>query len=281
MFPAAGSHSLPLCGLVLLAVLLQSVLFAVTYVYFTNEIKQLHENYIRNNIACLVDEDLRDVSQTADIGDVDEKEDPCWAVKTHLQILIRKILMSNYGRDITSVIREKVAQLPPLAAAGKQAYSGQLIAAHVTGSNGKAKSSLQRPLNAKYNGHKITEWTENAPSFFSNIRIHSGEMLIQKSGLYYIYAQTYFRHQDTEEAKVKQLVQYVYKVTTRYTDPLVLMKNVKTTCWSQSAEYGLHSIYQGGVFQLYEDDRIFVTVSDISIIDMDEKATFWGAFLVN
>ncbi|XP_075058239.1 tumor necrosis factor ligand superfamily member 10 [Mixophyes fleayi] len=277
MISAAGNHSLPLCGLVLLAILLQSVFFAITYVYFTNEIKQLHENYIRNNIACLVGEDPREVSGTADIGDVDGKNDPCWAVKTELQILIKKIIVSNYRPDITSMIREKVSEMVPLAVAEKQAYSGQLIAAHVIGSNTKATGTI----NVNYSGHKIIEWSENTPTLLSNIRMQGGEMVIEKSGLYYVYAQTYFRHHDTEEGRVKQLVQYIYKVTSRYPVPLVLMKNVKTTCWSKSAEYGLHSIYQGGVFQLYENDRIFVTVSDISIIDMDEKATFWGAFLVS
>ncbi|XP_075426895.1 tumor necrosis factor ligand superfamily member 10 isoform X2 [Ascaphus truei] len=245
MMFAPGSHSFPLCGLVLiLAVLLQSVFVAVTYIYFTNELKQLRETYMKSNIACLSGADLGDIFHSADSWDGDGRSDPCWEVKSQLQILIKKILLKNYKSEISAAVKDTLMK--------------------------------------KFTGHKIHGWKSLKPSFLHNLRIEHGELVIPKSGFYYVYSQTYFRQDSNrhpEEGKGKQLVQQIYKVA-NYPDPILLMKNAKTTCWSKDAEYGLQSIYQGGVFKLNENDRIFVTVSDISMIDMDENATFFGAFLV-
>ncbi|NP_001163915.1 TNF superfamily member 10 S homeolog [Xenopus laevis] len=274
----AASHPFSLCGLVLLfAVLLQSVFVAVTYIYFTNELKQLRETYTRSNIACLTGEDVGDLFRPSTSEDGYERNDPCWEIKSHLYILIRKIVLKNYKSDNTGKVKET-----PLAVYQKEEDPAGVIAAHVTGDSRK----VFPPENAflkKYNGQKIQGWkSHRSPSFLSNVEVENGELIIRKSGFYYIYSQTYFRqrfNRGTEERKGKQLVQQIYKVTS-YPEPLLLMKNVKTMCWSKEADYGLHSIYQGGVFKLNENDRIFVTVSDISLIDMDENATFVGAFLV-
>ncbi|OCT80764.1 tumor necrosis factor ligand superfamily member 10 [Xenopus laevis] len=275
----AASHPFSLCGLVLLlAILLQSVFVAVTYIYFTNELKQLRETYAKSNIACLTGEDVGDLLRPSTFEDGYERNDPCWEIKSHLHILIRKIVLKNYKSDNAGNVKEKT----PFAVSQKEEYPAGVIAAHVTGDSGKALP----PENAfikNYNGQKIQGWkSHRSPSFLSNVEVENGELIIRKSGFYYIYSQTYFRQRfvrGTEERKGKQLVQQIYKVTS-YPEPLLLMKNAKTTCWSKEADYGLHSIYQGGVFKLNENDRIFVTVSDINVIDMDENSTFMGAFLV-
>lgn len=278
MKAAPGSQYLPLAGLVVFLLLLQSVFFAVTFLYFKHEIKQMNENYIRNNIACLVGDDLSYVFQAADFQNVDDTNEPCREVRRQVQRVIRMILEEKYGHEITSLIKEKVSEVLPVSVAEKQVYTGPMIAAHVTGNNKQVMTTIKILSNGHYIGHKITEWSNNTLSDMNSIKVQNGEMVIAKSGFYYIYAQTYFRNQDAE-GKVKQLVQHIYKKTS-YRDPIPLMKNVKTTCWSKSAEYGLHSIYQGGVFKLNENDRLFVTVSHKNMLDMDEKATFFGAFLV-
>ena len=112
----------------------------------------------------------------------------------------------------------------------------------------------------------------------------NGELIIPQAGLYYMYSQTYFRHarslEDEDKARNEQMLQYIYKKVVSYPEPILLMKNARTTCWSENAEYDLYSIYQAGVVQLSTGDRIFVTVSNVSTVDMDEKSSFFGAFLV-
>ncbi|XP_073434938.1 tumor necrosis factor ligand superfamily member 10 isoform X1 [Dendrobates tinctorius] len=277
MKAAPGSSYLPLAGIIIFILLLQSLFFAVTFIYFRYEMKQMNENYIRSNIACLVGEDFSYVFQAASVHSGDDNE-PCREVKKQVQRLIRNILEEKYGVEITSLIKEKVSEVLPVSVAEKQVYAASMIAAHVTGDSRKAKTAVKFLTKERYSGHKIIGWSNNTLSDMNSIKVQNGELVIAKSGFYYIYAQTYFRQQDAEE-KEKQLMQHIYKMTS-YRDPIELMKNVKTTCWSKDAEYGLHSIYQGGVFKLNEKDRLFVTVNHDHILDMDEKATFFGAFLL-
>lgn len=74
------------------------------------------------------------------------------------------------------------------------------------------------------------------------------------------------------------MVQYIYKYS--YPDPLLLMKSAKrNSCWSKDAEYGLYSIYQGGIFELKENDRIFISVTtNERLVDLDQEASFFEPF---
>lgn len=149
--------------------------------------------------------------------------------------------------------------------------------------------------NRKVYGQKIQSWeSEKGLAFLQNVELNDGELVVPQPGLYYIYSQTYFKHTLIEEeeeeeeqeedegaARGKPMLQYVYKKVGSYPVPILLMKNARTTCWSRDAEFGLYSIYQAGLFQLGGGDRLFVTVSNVSTIEMDEKSSFFGAFLVS
>lgn len=70
-----------------------------------------------------------------------------------------------------------------------------------------------------YLGERIRAWEgQRGLSFLQNMELKGGELLVPRAGLYYIYAQTYFRLPSTGEtdgeAKEEdgaQLVQYIYK----------------------------------------------------------------------
>ncbi|XP_053316559.1 tumor necrosis factor ligand superfamily member 10 [Spea bombifrons] len=278
---ATSSSPVPPCGIVLIAaVLLQSVFVAVTYIYFTNELKQLRETYTRSNIACLLRDDPEDFFQPADFGNVDSM-DPCWEVKIQLQLLIKKIMKKQYKPQPPEQGKLSERISAAISQTQNQGYPKEIAAAHVTGSNWRIPQLRESSVIHKFDGQKIQEWkSHKKPSFLNNFEIEHGELIIKKSGFYFIYSQTYFRMQsgsNSEENIGKQFVQHIYKVTS-YPNPILLMKNVKTACWSKNADYALNSIYQGGIFQFYENDRIFVTVSDIGLVDMDERGTFFGAF---
>lgn len=80
--------------------------------------------------------------------------------------------------------------------------------------------------NRGYLGERIRTWEgQRGLSFLQNMELRAGELLVPRAGLYYIYAQTYFRlsstreteeeaNGETEETKEEegaQLVQYIYK----------------------------------------------------------------------
>ncbi|PNI77821.1 TNFSF10 isoform 6, partial [Pan troglodytes] len=65
---------------------LQSLCVAVTYVYFTNELKQMQDKYSKSGIACFLKED----DSYWDPNDEDSMNSPCWQVKWQLRQLVRK-----------------------------------------------------------------------------------------------------------------------------------------------------------------------------------------------
>ncbi|NWQ75416.1 TNF10 factor, partial [Columbina picui] len=293
MLPAAGPSPGQTCGAVLVAaVLLQSVCVAVTFLYFTNELKQLRDTYSKSSIACLTGEEMGNFIQNLDlIESEDRAADPCWQVKWHLGKLIKKMMARSYEENISAVNADRALTL---SQTDGQQPRGPIyrIAAHLTG-NSNRKNSLSPRIDSssrRGNGQKINNWesSRKGHSFLYNVELRNGELVIPQTGFYYIYSQTYFRFRENEDedsdllAQIrnpKQLVQYVYKLT-NYPEPILLMKSARTSCWSKKAEYGLYSIYQGGVFQLKREDRIFVSVSNGDIVDMDKEASFFGAFMI-
>lgn len=120
------------------------------------------------------------------------------------------------------------------------------------------------------------------------------------------FVQVYFRYpspaaSDGDQRSVShQLVQCVYKKTS-YPSPiqvtipdtstfenlfwsytrvffLQLLKGVGTKCWAPDAEYALHSVYQGGLFELRAGDEIFVSVSSPTMVNADDSSSYFGAF---
>ncbi|NWX45244.1 TNF10 factor, partial [Steatornis caripensis] len=292
MLPAAGPSPGQTCGAVLVAaVLLQSVCVAVTFLYFTNELKQLRDTYSKSGVACLTGEEIGNFIQNLDLIESEDRADPCWQVKWHLGKLIKKMMSRSYEENVSAVNAERALTLSH--ADGQQPRSPvNRIAAHLTGNSNRKNSMSPRidSLPRRGNGQKINNWesSRKGHSFLYNVELRNGELVIPQTGFYYIYSQTYFRFRENENedsdllAQIrnpKQLVQYVYKLT-NYPEPILLMKSARTSCWSKKAEYGLYSVYQGGVFQLKREDRIFVSVSNSDIVDMDKEASFFGAFMI-
>ncbi|NXG19827.1 TNF10 factor, partial [Grallaria varia] len=292
MLPPGGPSPAQTCGAVVVAaVLLQSVCVAVTFLYFTSELKELQDTYSKSGIACLTGEEIGNSIENLDEMESEEREaDPCWQVKWHLGKLIKKIMSRSYEENISAINAERTLALPH---GEKQLPRGPMhrIAAHLTGSNNRRSSLFTRIdlLPRRVIGHKINwESSRKSHSFLYNVELRNGELVIPQTGFYYIYSQIYFRFRESENEdsdllgevrNPKQLVQYVYRLTS-YPEPILLMKSARTSCWSKKAEYGLYSTYQGGVFQLKRDDRIFVSVSNSDFVDMDKEASFFGAFMI-
>ncbi|XP_004464010.1 tumor necrosis factor ligand superfamily member 10 isoform X1 [Dasypus novemcinctus] len=273
------------CVLILIfTVLLQCLCVAVTYVYFTNELKQLQDKYSRSGIACFLKED----DSSWDPTEEESMDSPCWRIKWQLHQFIRKMILRTLEETIPTV-QEKQQHSSHL---GRE-RGPQRVAAHITGSSQRRSTfPAAGSKNEKALGQKINSWesSRKGHSFLSNLHLRNGELVIHQTGFYYIYSQTYFRFQESEETlgavlteqnkkKTKQMVQYIYKWTS-YPDPILLMKSARNSCWSKDSEYGLYSLYQGGVFELKENDRIFVSVTNEQLIDMDQQASFFGAFLI-
>ncbi|XP_007889705.2 tumor necrosis factor ligand superfamily member 10 [Callorhinchus milii] len=134
-------------------------------------------------------------------------------------------------------------------------------------------------------GHEVLYWEDNKGLALrhSSIEYHEGEMSILKSGLYYVYAKVYLRHIPGREAvnhRDNPSVQYIYKKTSSYYDPILLTKSVFTRCWSKEGMFDLYTSYQGALFQLEEGDKLFMMVTDASVVDVNDESTYFGAFMI-
>ncbi|XP_048866325.1 tumor necrosis factor ligand superfamily member 10-like [Brienomyrus brachyistius] len=289
-----GSGSMQCLGFLLLAaVLLQTVAVAVTFIYFNNVLTTMKETFSRSSISCLMHSNLRTVKGSDTSAEANG--DPCWTVTKQLHFLIEKSMSNRYKKEISSAVKDEVSRvLPSLVIEEQELPTRPEIAAHVTGTSMAGTPGVRLGLSPrKVPGEKIWSWEmEKGLAFLRNVEMSGGELVVPRAGLYYIYSQTYFRLSGVLEdggdeggvaegvARGKQVLQYVYKKVGSYPVPILLMKNARTTCWAPGAEYGLHSIYQAGIFRLAAGDHIFVAVSDLTALSMDEKSSFFGTFLV-
>ncbi|XP_034416670.1 tumor necrosis factor ligand superfamily member 10 [Cyclopterus lumpus] len=274
--------------LLLLAVLLQTVVVTITVLHFTAALNSMKETFARSSVSCLTGGDLQSVTAV--------RGDPCWQVTQQLHLLIEKSLSQRYQKQISSAVRDEVSRvLPSLVVVDRATPPRPKVAAHVTGSfvaQPERKAGAPAPSGRRVQGQKISWWEgQKGLAFLQDVRLADGELVVPQPGLYYVYAQTYFRHthsleEEGEEAAAgvgrgRPLLQYVYKKVGSYPVPILLMKTSRTSCWSRGSEFSLYSAHQGGLFPLGAGDRLFVTVTNASAVDTDEKSSFFGAFLIS
>ncbi|XP_030636109.1 TNF superfamily member 10, like isoform X1 [Chanos chanos] len=130
--------------------------------------------------------------------------------------------------------------------------------------------------------HPVRSWANQSfGSHLHNMTLTNGRLRVPQDGRYYLYAQVYFRYPSPSESDQHsvshQLVQCIYKKTS-YLKPIQLLKGVGTKCWAPDAEYALHSVYQGGLFELRAGDEVFVSVSSPTMVHADESSSYFGAF---
>uniref|UniRef100_A0A3B4B6P8 Tumor necrosis factor ligand superfamily member 10 n=1 Tax=Periophthalmus magnuspinnatus TaxID=409849 RepID=A0A3B4B6P8_9GOBI len=270
----------PRLGLLLLtAVLLQTVAVTITVLHFSSALS-MKETFARSSVSCLT-------LTGADLS----SSDPCSQVTQQLHLLIEKSLSQRYQRQISSAVRDEVSRVLPSVVLEGHSSSRPKVAAHVTGSF-VSKPSQDAGATSwsgrRVQGQKISWWEgQRGLAFLQDVQLQQGELVVSRGGLYYVYAQVYFRHHQGEGAgeergeRGRPLLQYVYKKVSSYPVPILLMKTSRTSCWSRGSEFSLHSAHQGGLFPLATGDRLFVTVTNASAVDMDERSSFFGAFLIS
>ncbi|KAM4624770.1 tumor necrosis factor ligand superfamily member 10-like isoform 1-T2 [Polymixia lowei] len=289
----AVSISLQCLGLIILAaILLQTIAVAVSFMYFNNVLNTMQESFSRSSVSCLMNANLRSVPGLKDPAD-EKKNDPCWQVTQQLHYRIEKTMAERFQKEISTAMRNRLTGTLPNLTPGVHGVPLPQVAAHVTGiASSREPSAAEGSWSTRgYLGERIGGWEgQRGLSFLQNMELTGGDLLVPRPGLYYIYAQTYFRLPSTEETEGEtgetreeegaQLVQYIYKKMSSYPVPILLMKSSRSTCWPRGQEPGLFSLHQAGTARLQPADRLFITVGNASTMEMDGRASYFGAFLV-
>ncbi|KAJ0022578.1 hypothetical protein NQD34_014712, partial [Periophthalmus magnuspinnatus] len=210
----------------------------------------------------------------------------------------------SFLKHLLSPLLDEVSRVLPSVVLEGHSSSRPKVAAHVTGSfvSKPSQDAGGESDGRRVQGQKISWWEgQRGLAFLQDVQLQQGELVVSRGGLYYVYAQVYFRHhqgepEESEEPEEPEepggmgeergergrpLLQYVYKKVSSYPVPILLMKTSRTSCWSRGSEFSLHSAHQGGLFPLATGDRLFVTVTNASAVDMDERSSFFGAFLIS
>ncbi|NWY37447.1 CD40L protein, partial [Sylvia atricapilla] len=120
----------------------------------------------------------------------------------------------------------------------------------------------------------VLEWKETmygpTNSLISN---KEGKLKVEEAGLYYIYCQVSFC---TRKVPSAPFTLYIYLHIPKEEDR-VLLKGQKTQSTSKS-HCELQSIRVGGVFNLREDDMVFVNVTDSTEVNYNHGNTYFGIF---
>ncbi|XP_078271869.1 lymphotoxin-alpha-like [Rhinoraja longicauda] len=187
-------------------------------------------------------------------------------------VLLSTYVFSNPGQaDWEAVLAEsgngpQETGLPRLM---KQVGNGprEKIAAHLTANPNRDISKLV--------------WQDDVGIAFSyGIEFSNNSLLIQKPGLYFIYTQVVFYARRCEGRTVF-LSHDMHKFSPAYPVETILLKATKSVChYNQHGEPWFKTSYQGAIFELEADDRIFSRVSSgvVRYLDTKEGKTFFGAF---
>ncbi|NWU92815.1 TNFL6 factor, partial [Upupa epops] len=134
-------------------------------------------------------------------------------------------------------------------------------AAHLTGNPSQQKLPLEwEPIS----GHAFT----------SGIQYRDQGLIINETGLYFVYSSILFRDWSCSNQAVTHIV---YKKNPMSPGSHVLMEDKRINYCAGQKTWAQKS-YLGALFQLRKMDSLYVNVSQISLVNFEESSTFFGLF---
>nr|XP_033818194.1 tumor necrosis factor ligand superfamily member 6-like [Geotrypetes seraphini] len=173
-----------------------------------------------------------------------------------LQKTLSQVQKFTSEGDLISATEQQIEHLRLKAAMSKAKH-----VAHVTGRNNTQSSQL--------------DWDRKGIlAFTAGIEYKSEGLVIPLNGLYFVYSKVYFRQQSCANVHLKHSV---IKKTLLYPKAIVLMENLKTSSCENRRRWVQNS-YLGAVFNLTKDDSLYVSVSNVALVNFEGSETFFGLF---
>lgn len=272
---------------VIVVVVLQIASTTGLFVYLNMSISQVRSQGVTEELKCLsllnaLDKDQDIPDQLAQLFG-----EPCIKLAEGIKAYISKVADSIISKRIFTEARTMPHNFNNSGSKFMSPVT-QRPSAHLTlrdaSSQGFSSSLSTMPGLHQSCRHLVRSWAnQSLGAHLHNMTLSNGKLRVPQDGRYYLYSQVYFRYpspsanEGDQRSVSHQLVQCVYKKTS-YPSPIQLLKGVGTKCWAPDAEYALHSVYQGGLFELRAGDEIFVSVSSPTMVNAEESASYFGAF---
>ncbi|KAI1902610.1 hypothetical protein AGOR_G00017700 [Albula goreensis] len=265
---------------VIVVVVLQIASTTGLFVYLNMSISQVKTQGVTEELRCLGLLNALDKDQEIPPNLAQLFGEPCVklaeGIKAYISKVTENIISKHTFQDCGAPNSARTSQVSTSTTTPRPS-------AHLTlrdsGMQGSAFFSPQPDLHQSCR-HPLRSWgNQSFGAHLYNMSLSNGRLRVPRDGRYYLYSQVYFRYPSPGEGDhgSHQLVQCVYKKTS-YARPIQLLKGVGTKCWVPDAEYALHSVYQGGLFQLRAGDEIFISVSSPSTVHADDSSSYFGAF---
>ncbi|XP_076149139.1 CD40 ligand [Alosa pseudoharengus] len=152
--------------------------------------------------------------------------------------------------------------------------------AMLTGDHGAlAHMSVRRtPSTGKGNAVRALEWNSDHSSQVNVDTEGDSRLRISRAGYYYIYSQVTFSIKNGT-APLENTIRHVKlkKPDNTWSKPQEIDK-VLLKSYCPPTKLPLCTASQGGVFKLDEDDRLYVQVTNLSWVNYDWSATFFGLY---
>ncbi|XP_077445711.1 TNF superfamily member 10, like [Stigmatopora argus] len=265
---------------VAVVVVLQVASTTGLFVYLNMSISQVRSQGVTEELKCLsllnaLDPDIPE--QLAQL-----LGEPCIKLAESVKAYISKVTENMISKQTFMVARSLPRSFNDTGSKFPSSVA-QRPSAHLTLRDSGLPGYPQKDLHQSCR-HVVRSWANRSlGAHLRNMTLSNGRLRVPRDGRYYLYSQVYFRYPspasgDTDQRSVShQLVQCVYKKTS-YPSPIQLLKGVGTKCWAPDAEYALHSVYQGGLFELRAGDELFVSVSSPTMLNADDSSSYFGAF---
>uniref|UniRef100_A0A9J8CW76 Tumor necrosis factor ligand superfamily member 10 n=1 Tax=Cyprinus carpio carpio TaxID=630221 RepID=A0A9J8CW76_CYPCA len=268
-------------AVVVIVVVLQVASTTGLFIYLNMSVAQARTQGVVEELRCLGL--LNALEKEQDVPDdlVQLFGEPCIKLAEGLKAYISKVktchIFNKYAKRVAIPPRTK------LLTTGSPRPSAHLTLRD-SGLQGTTSLNPQTDLHQSCR-HPVRSWgNQSFGSHLHNMTVSNGRLRIPRAGRYYLYGQVYFRYLTLSidnyhsGSDSHQVVQCVYKKTA-YARPIQLLKGVGTKCWSPDSENALHSIYQGGLFELRAGDEIFISVSSPTAVYAEDSSSYFGAFL--
>ncbi|XP_037023409.2 tumor necrosis factor ligand superfamily member 6 [Artibeus jamaicensis] len=174
----------------------------------------------------------------------------------HLQKELAELRESSSQRHVESSLEKQIGHPEPPSEKREQRK-----VAHLTGK----PNSRSAPL----------EWEDTyGIALVAGVKYKKGSLVINDTGLYFVYSKVYFRGQS---CKKQPLNHKVYMRNLKYPQDLVLMEE-KMMDYCTTGQMWARSSYLGAVFNLTSADHLYVNVSELSLVNFEESKTFFGLY---
>ncbi|XP_041076637.1 CD40 ligand-like [Polyodon spathula] len=208
---------------------------------------------------------LKRIKQCEKPSDIRNTHLDCGKVVTDFQKLLPEIISRLRDTEKAEMVK---GQLP---SDQNQDSQDQKIIAQLTVRSPSSLISLS--------GNTIKLWSKDHMLLTTRSVIYeesTGSLRIKRPGNYYIYSQTTF----VKKPRASLFSQCIVQKDISGKETL-LLRSYSTPGRDVTAKPDpeLHTLYQGAVFTLKEDDRVYVNVSDLSVLHWNGTATLFGLVL--